>query len=225
MNLRASKLDLSLLRWTLTGAALALGGCAFLGGNDTWIVPYACIVFGLAMTAYYGHILIWRLQCSLLDLIVSTAFLGNAVGMLLVTLGAVGAAWAAWATLPLLTGWTAMGAVHGIIYARLIGTTSPLVRASLLLFAWLQYLAPPFLIIGCTLEILGRNSVMEKSLGRQVMSYSLPLLIAGAVLLVVVVFAHWKLSRKARQIVKAAQPQAVEEPSLSSPLAAEAATS
>ena len=97
MSAPPAKLDARWMRWGLTASVL-LSALSFLPVSaGTIYAPAALLAFPVLLCLYFTAILLRRLQCSLLELCVLIALLGNVCGILITTPGFVSSGTEAWA--------------------------------------------------------------------------------------------------------------------------------
>jgi hypothetical protein len=161
-----------------------------------WVALVANVSFASVLCLYFAHLLFRRLQCSLLELCVVIAMLGNVEGLLLTTPIArtMGIGWA----LPLalvLAAWILYGAVLGLVQARMVGVVSPLPRILLLLGAWLTTLAPALILAGTILAF--GHSWQPRIIPRNLVPYGIAMLVVGALSLFLRIGMGWFARRVA----------------------------
>jgi hypothetical protein len=196
--------DVRWLRYTLsllTVVVLVMNTSNLLNPSGPPELPWAAcglnILFGVLLITYSGHLLIWRLQCSLLDLVVIAAFTGNILGVFLTVPGLRAI------VLPLLPaaiGWVLLGSVNGMVYARILNCRSQFLRVVLFLFAWLQYLDLPFALLSAFLFSL-KDNPYSRWFGEEFLSYRYTFLGMAVAIFLLNLAVHRRISTaaKARQ--------------------------
>jgi hypothetical protein len=180
----AAGFDLGFLRWLLCLSAI-LTPANLVDGVDCVRVAAGInnVVFGVLLCVYFGHILLRRLQCSLLEFSLLIVVLGNALGLLLTTPGVYYLGWT-WITalLSVVTGWVLFGAVGGLTQARLLNATRPLSKVGFMLSGWLTTAAPALVIGGAALWLSRWGDAQISAFVSPNMStWGIPLLLAGIV--------------------------------------------
>ena len=188
------------LRWAVMLACLlALTSAAWPIPNLTvqQIIPWAAMAAALLAVLYFGHILFFRIQCSLLEFLLIIAALGNLEGMLLTTPGifSVGRDWVM-VLAPLGVAWLFYGAVIGLVQAKLSGRVGTFARLFYIVAGWLSTGAPAMVGLGTALW-MGRHET--RVITRNLSAWAIPLLTAG----VCGAFLRFWLSRTAKRTAKA----------------------
>ncbi len=201
----AQGFDLKLLRFPVMITALL---SALLPFDFHPAVNIAAIVafpiLGLLVCLYFGHILMRRLQCSLLEFGVLIVVFGNAAGLVLTSSGTIALSWNWLLTICLvLTAWIVYGAVRGMSQARLLGVGVGPGRIVMMLLGWLTTAAPAFLILGLFLllpDYLDRS--FARVIGGGLTRWGLPVVIAGLFGVGAGIVLHLKTKRAARKILR-----------------------
>ena len=170
----------------------------------------ATALCGALICAYYAHLLLARLQCSLLEFLVLIAGLGSWLGMLLASpaLYALGTHWVVILTL-LGGGWVLHGAVLGVAQARLLGVESPAARACHILLGWITSGSRGVLLLGLSLSLIrlaDRRSFAEM-LGQRLATWGTALFIAGIAGILLSFVVNFKTRRAAQKILGETVPQ------------------
>lgn len=170
------------LRWVIWTAVLLAGSCGLWAAPNVTVqtvVTWTLVTSALLMALYFGHILFFRLQCSLLEFCVIIAALGNLEGMLLTTPGifSVGRDWVM-VLAPLGVAWLFYGAVIGLVQAELSGRRSAPARLFHIVAGWLSTGSLAMLGLGAILWF-GRHET--RLITKNLSVWGLPLLIAGAI--------------------------------------------
>jgi MFS family permease len=150
--------ELGWLSWT--GSALfLLAFTNFAPWPPQWSVVNTVgnLALGALIAAYFGHLFLRRLQCSLLEWILLIAVLGNAEGLVLATPGLWRLPLLAFTLAAFMAGWVFYGAVLGLVQARLLGVKSVPARLGLLIAAWWSLASPALLLCGSLLALWGQG--------------------------------------------------------------------
>ncbi|MEI6235043.1 MAG: hypothetical protein WCT04_18455 [Planctomycetota bacterium] len=123
-------MDSRLLRWLATLSAIETLAAMFLYNQATWLLLPSVAALGVFLSLYFSHLLLFRMQCSLVELFAITTTYGIFTGLVVSTPGAmkIGSYLS-----PMIAAWVLYSAVSGIANATLFGTTT--IRARLLLMA------------------------------------------------------------------------------------------
>jgi hypothetical protein len=188
--------DLRWLRYTLSALTLAALSVNAINLSDMplpayfpWVAWELNILFGVLLMMYGGHLLIYRLQCSLLDLVVIVAFAGNILGIFLTVPGLRSLILQ---LMPAALGWVLLGAAEGIVYARILDCRSQFRRVLLFLVAWGQFLASPFLLLSWFLFTLKDNGY-SRWFGADFLSYRYPFLVTGIAIFALAWIVHGRI--------------------------------
>src|SRR5579862_4333433 len=152
---REKPLDLWPLRWLITAMPFAVAGLFIYDNNYLTYAWMAGCIFGGALCLYFGHILLFRLQCGLFELMAMTIVLGLFEGLMLSTPGLTRIA--LWLS-PLVLAWILYGAVVGLSRARLLDVTGTLATVAHLFAAWLGIAWMALAGLGAAMLILGDGS-------------------------------------------------------------------
>jgi hypothetical protein len=170
------------------------------------IIPWLLMIGALTTAAYFGHILLFRLQCSLLEFCLIIAALGNLEGMLLTTPGifSIGREWVM-VLAPLGVAWLFYGAVIGLMQAELCGRRGAFMRLFHIVSGWLNTGALAMLGMGTALWLYRHDT---KMLTRNVSAWAIPLMVLGALGLVLRFWLGRSARRAAKELVFSATPEA-----------------
>ena len=202
--LAAQGFDLKLLRFPVILTALL---AALLPFDFHSVVTIAATIafplFALLVCVYFGHILMARLQCSLLEFGLLIVIFGNAAGIVLTSSGVAALGWNWTLTLALvLTAWILYGAVRGMTQARLLGVSAGPLRVLLMLAGWFTTAAPPMLFLGFALTLPAYyDASFAHTIGRNLARWGIPLVAAGLLGIAIGIAIHWKVRRAARRIL------------------------
>ncbi len=206
-NSPVARMDLRSLRWAITVCALLTAANVFRSYEPAlWVAAVANTAFGVLLCFYFGHILLRRLQCSLLEFMVIGAVLFNVEGLLLTSPGfmAFGWLWASWLGL-VAAAWVLAGAVNGLAASQILSVTGSAPRLGLLAAHWAGAAAPALLLTGGALCLAKPHGLFEDSyavralVAPRMTEWGLPLLIVGATGL----FLRFWLGIKVRRLARA----------------------
>jgi hypothetical protein len=204
-------LDLAWLRWPLTLCALLMAANIFyFQPVAQWIALVANCAFGTLLCLYFGHLLLRRLQCSLLEFMVIVTLLFNLEGLLLTSRGllSMGPLWTS-GTAALAAGWVLYGAVSALISARLLRVSKSTHRLGLLVASWLGSAAPAIALMGLLLAF-GRKAglsggridrLMRSVIAPRMESLGVALLVLGVAGILLHCYLSVVLSRAAHKEV------------------------
>ena len=167
------------------------------------IVTYSVTGCAAGLSVYLGHILLARLQCSLLEFLALIFLLGNVMGILLTTPSFFYIGWRWMLTLSLfLLDWVLLGAVAGLTHARILGVDSQFKRLLFIVGAWLIIAARACLLAGLLLCLpTFVETQLQNVIGARLMHWGPVLLVIGvAGIIVHLVIAH-RVKRAARKIL------------------------
>jgi hypothetical protein len=196
----AADFDRRWWRWIITGLFLSVSPMLECPHATVKAAgKYVAVAAGLSMCLYFAHLLFRRIQCSLLELLVMMAFLGNAVGLIL-TMPGVLSAGKNWLMLllPMIGAWVFYGALKGLIQAEILGATSPLKRLFFLLAGWLNVATPALFCSGIFLHVLREERSFA---GSGLDKWSLPLVALGVIGLIVRLWLGMKTMRAAKKLL------------------------
>ncbi|MGD0092585.1 MAG: hypothetical protein ABSE73_21935 [Planctomycetota bacterium] len=194
--------DLRWMRWLVTLAVpLTAATLLFLHKDPAWEAAIGTGVFAVGLCLYFAWLLFARLQCSLLELIVLVAFLGNAEGLILATPNLAGLAPASWVLAPLVAGWVFYGMVVTLVQAKILALEKPVPRLLLLACNWFVLAAPALCVAGVFLTYARFAPQDMKLVGRGMAAWGLPLLATGVVGLLMSFWLERKTRRAARRIL------------------------
>lgn len=146
LRAEAKGFDLAWARWALTVMILGpLSGVFAAYSNLLWLTEVVNGVFGLMLCLYFGHILVRRLQCSILEVLVLVALLGNLAGLVVTMPGMTRSPELAVPLLMLMMAWGLYAAVIALAQARLLDVNGYASRGLLLLIGWLASASPVLL--------------------------------------------------------------------------------
>jgi hypothetical protein len=196
--------DIKLLRFPVVVTAILAALLPFdLHSAVTLAATIAFPIFALLVCAYFFHILMRRLQCSLLEFGLLIVVFGNAAGLVLTSSGIMALGWNWMLTLGLvLTAWILYGAVRGMCQARLLGLSAGPLRVLLMLAGWFTTAAPSLLFLGFALTLPAYyHESFARMIGHNLVRCGIPLLAAGLAGIAVEIVIHWKVRRAARRIL------------------------
>ena len=198
--------DLRSARWLATLCApLIVANFLPLGPGLEWTARIGGGAFAILVCVYFSWILFRRLQCSLLEFIVLTAFLGNAEGIVWSTPGVMRMTPGSWALAPLIAAWVFYGAVMSLAQARLLGLEKAAPRL-LLLFANWFILAAPAMLIAAGMLLYGMThgaaGSMQGLVSPGMANWARPLLLFGAAGCCLHLWLAARIGRKAREVLK-----------------------
>lgn len=202
---RVPCLDRLWLRWCVTAFALGAIFYFLLDKRYLTYMKHAYAIFGVLLCLYFAQMLLFRLQCGLLEFLVMSIAFGLFEGLLLTTPGITEIALY---LSPLVGGWILYGAVSGIVRAELMALPGePSRRARLLQMAgaWLGIAAPAMLLLGGVIRILAWKEFM---LIPELLTWSWVLLVFGLAGLVGDLWIGQRVMRLAKKLVKTARPAA-----------------
>jgi hypothetical protein len=193
---REKPLDLWWLRWLATVVPFVATALLIHNNGDMLYAWIPAAVFGGLLCIYFGHILLFRLQCGLFELLVMTAVLGLIEGLMLSTPGVTRIA--LWLS-PLVLAWILYGAVVGLARARLLNATST--RASVLhmFAAWLGIAWMALAALSITMWSLSEQSTLVSP---EMKAWCWPLFILAVIGLALDIWLGVKTSRRARAVLK-----------------------
>ena len=205
-----ASLDLRWLRWLITICVL-LSAANISRSNDValLIAAVANTAVGVLLCLYFGHLLLRRLQCSLLELLVIVAVLVNLEGLLLTSPGFMAFGWA-WSSClaAVAAGWILYGAVNSLAAARILGVTGSAQRVGLLAAHWLGAAAPALILLGALLVfaephgVYGDSQAWRAMIAPRMAAWGAPLLAAGVAGWLVCGWLDVKIGRAARAQLK-----------------------
>jgi len=198
LKLSAAGFDLQRIL-PLAGFLLSAFGAAVVPNATVQaVVPWMVAASVLLIAIYFGHILFFRLQCSLLEFCVIIAALGNLEGLLLTTPGifSVGRDWVI-VLAPLGVAWLFYGAVIGLVQAELCDRRGTFARLFHIAAGWLSTGAPALLALGAILWF-GRNE--KRVITPNLAVWAIPMLVAGALGIVLRFWIGRAASRAAKEI-------------------------
>jgi hypothetical protein len=192
--------DLKWARWAVTGLALAtLSEATLLHEGRWWIAVTVNLLCGLFMVFYFGHLLLRRLQCSLLEWCAIIILLGNAEALLFTTPGILKSVTFAIPVSVLIAAWVLYGSTLGLVQARLLGVEQAAGRLGILLAAWWSLAGWSLLLGGALLSAWGYGETGQRLIGPWLGAWRVPLVVAGLCGLLV----GWWVRSKARKAAKA----------------------
>lgn len=197
----AARVDFWVLRWLLMVPILLLVLTPFnplLDWKKAFFGSY--FGYGILLALYGGHLLLFRLQSSLLEWLLMLVFLGSVVGSI-VSVPAFHLAWMPLTCLAsVFVGWVLYGAVIGIVQADLLGVDKPAGRIALLVLGWLTTAAPGMLSAAYLVFDLGR---VERWLmvSHSMAAWILPLAGLGLLGLAADAYLTWRCWRAAKKIL------------------------
>lgn len=208
-QLKEASAGFALRKALVLATLLPITVCASLIPNTTVqeVVPWLVTIGALTMAAYFGHILLFRLQCSLLEFCLIIAALGNLEGLLLTTPGifSVGREWVM-VLAPLGVAWLFYGAVIGLMQAELSGRRGTLSRLFHIVSGWLNTGALAMLSVGVFIcSYRERTQLIPKNLG----TWAIPLMVLGALGLVLRFWLGRAARRTAKELVFREKPEAI----------------
>jgi hypothetical protein len=170
-----------------------------------WAARFGGGAFAILVCVYFSWMLFRRLQCSLLEFIALTAFLGNAEGIVWSTPGVLRMTAGSWALAPLIAAWVFYGAVMSLAQARLLGLEKGAPRLLLLFANWFILAAPAMLIAAGALLYgitKGTAGPMQGLVSPGMANWAAPLFLLGAAGCCLHLWLAAKIGRKAREILK-----------------------
>lgn len=152
--------DLRWARWLVTLASV-VATFAFLwmlrnGALERTFLATS-LVAGALMLLYFGHLLLMRLQCSLLEWCLIIVLLGNLEGLIFSTAGILRHPVVASGLGVAVAVWVLYGAALGLVRSTLCGASGAWPRVGLLLGAWLELAAPALVWWGGMLWWFGED--------------------------------------------------------------------
>jgi len=194
--------DLVWARWLLTFSAVALGVNLSIIKADwvRWATLGVNAFFGLLVLFYFGHILLRRLQCSLLEFCVLALVLGNLLGLVFSLPGVAKSPFLA-VTLGLFcSAWVLHGMVAGFVQAELLKIRRAAPRALYLVASWWGSLAPVLLAAAAALFWLPRGSLSDW-IAPPMFAWRIPFVVLGTAGTVLRFVFEWRARRAARQVL------------------------
>ena len=192
---RVQPFDLRWLRWLVTLAAILCGLSIGYFLFAPWLLFPTVAALGTILCVYFGHLLLFRLQCSLLVLLSATIFYGLIDGLILSTPGALklGLYFS-----PMIAAWVLYGMVCGLVQARLLGLSSDKSVLLHIAAAWLGNASLAMLSVGTAILFAASNPRMGMS---SYAIYGVPLAVIGAVAFIVDVCYSAKMRKRAKTIL------------------------
>lgn len=196
-NVAGTRLDSARLRWLVTLAVvpwvIGLGYVSSgpLGAGWNLLAP----VLGVALSLYFGHLLLFRMQCSLLEWLVGSILLASMEGLLLSTPGVLANVGFVLLLAPMLCAWILFAMIRALVTARILNVEATWQRALWIIFHAALLLAPGALIAGVGIYLGGDIPHLS---GSEFTPFGLPLMVLGGVGLAVNSLVVWKTKRAAR---------------------------
>lgn len=193
--------DVGWLRWAVS--VLALASITNLFSIIPGVMRIATIAngaLGMLLLCYFGHLLLRRLQCSLLEFCVLIAMLGNMLGWLVTIPGISGNPPALVSASALLSAWVLYGAVMGLTHARLLAADRQLARLALMAFVWLSTAAPVLIFVSATIWFF-KNTGKGLLVSPDIERWALPFFVVGLCGLVLRLVMTIVTVRSARRIL------------------------
>jgi len=190
-----SNYDWRWLRALITLCAFVTVGACCLRDYHWLILPGIGAV-GAMLCLYFGHLLFFRLQCSLMELMALTMVFGLIDGLVLSTPGALKMGLY---LSPAVAAWILHAAVSGIVTATLCGASG--IRARLLFIgaAWLG--GASLGLIGLSTAVIGMSH--DERLGMSgYLPWAWPMAVAGLIGMVLNIRLGMKTRRCAKAILK-----------------------
>ena len=150
---RATKFDIRWLRLTITILILATAATLFIHQLN-WLCLSGVAAIGVLLSIYFGHLLLLRLQCSLLELLAITTTFGLIDGLVLSTPGALKLGLY---LSPTIAAWILYAAVSGIVTATLSGANGTAARLLHIFAAMLSVSAFALLSLGAAILIASES--------------------------------------------------------------------
>ena len=178
-KLAASGLDLRWARFLITFLILGISLAFVPNPTVAESGEIVTIVAGVLMCVYFAHMLLFRLQLSLLEACVLIALIGNFEGLLLTMPGirSVGFFWMG-LMIPMIAAWVLYGAVKGIIQAELLQVSSPLKRAWFIISGVITIAAPALILCGGAFWLAREQSML---ISANMRAWSVPLIVFGCI--------------------------------------------
>jgi hypothetical protein len=196
-NTVETRMDSARLRWLATLLvlpwAIGLGYVAAgpLGMGWNLLAP----ALGVALSLYFGHLLLFRMQCSLLEWLVGSILLASMEGLLLSTPGVLTNVGFVLLLAPMLCAWILFAMIRALVTARILKFEAAALRAAWIVVHVLLLLAPGAFIAGLGIY-LGKD--IPHLSGSEFTPFGMPLLVAGGVGLVINFFLNGRTKREAR---------------------------
>lgn len=204
---RDIKFDMRWLRLTASVLVIATAATLFIQ-QLYWLCLPAVAALGVALCIYFGHLLLLRLQCSLLELLAITTTFGLIDGLVLSTPGALKLGLF---LSPTIAAWILYAAVSGIVAATLSGSTGTGARLLHIFAATLSVAAFAFLGLGVAILIAADSEKFGMS------TYSVwawPLIVAGVIGFGLNIRLGIKTKKRAKELLKPAPESVLNSPVL-----------
>jgi hypothetical protein len=197
---RINAFDVRWLRWAATFTAGVCGFSIAFFGQFPWLLLPSIAALGIVLCLYFGHLLFFRLQCSLLELLATTTFFGLVDGLILSTPGALklGLYFS-----PMVAAWVLYGTAAGLVQTRLLGPLSERKALLHIAAAWLGNASLALLCVGVAILFAASNP----RLGMQSYTvWSTPLVIVGTLGFIVDLWSAVKIRQRAKSLLAPAVP-------------------
>ena len=195
---RDKTLDAGWLRWLITFIAITTGVIVANFRELSWLILPAVAVFGVATCLYFGHLLLFRLQCGLLELLAITTAFGLIDGLLLSTPGAMRLGLY---LSPVVAAWILYGAVSGLVRARLLNENGPRARMAHMVVALFGSSALALFVLGIAIILSSRAPAL--SMG-DYQAWGWPLAVIGFIGFFLDIGLNVKTQRRAKALSKPA---------------------
>ena len=175
----AQGFDLAWARWTITALTLGLAPVVIaVPAGVVWPEALVTAALGALICAYFGHILVRRLQCSLLEGVVLVAMLGNAAGLIVTMPGMARALHVSLPFVVLMSAWGLYAAVVALAQARLMDVNGYVARCLFLALGWLASASPVMLALAAALWF-GKDYEQGMLVSERMAGWVVPLLALG----------------------------------------------
>lgn len=193
-------LDSTWLRRLSTFAVIPWGiGCALIARDELW--SYLAATFGISVCAYFTHLLLLRLQCSLLDLLTSSVLLASVLGLTLSTPGVLRSWPLLLMLIPMLVAWILFATIRAVVTAELLKLNHAFARTAWIVLHATLLLSPALLLAGCAIHLGGYIPALS---GSGFTPYGMPVAVLGALGIAVDFYVRAKVKRAARMAIAGA---------------------
>jgi len=174
-------------------------GLILRGRDEIW--SYVAALFGIVVCAYFVHLLLLRLQCSLFELLASSVLLASVVGLTISTHGVLQSPSLILLLLPMLVAWILYATIRAVVTAELLKVKRADIRTAWILVNAALLLSPALLLAGLLIFFGGYFKALS---GSEFTPYGMPLAVLGVVGIALDCYVRSKVKRAARVAVAGA---------------------